>query len=193
MSSRSLYSLAVSGNAPSIFKSCNRYGLPYVALAASSCFTALAYLSVGSSSGVVFNWFVNFTNTSGFISWTCCCIIYFRFRKATDTQGVDRPYKSHLQPWGAYIGIVGFVFLILINGFTVFFPSKFTVSGLFTAYIGVPAFLILYFGHRIVYRRDPWAWKPEDVDLHTGMDEVAAAERPPKVRRGWKKIMILVE
>src|SRR5204862_6860250 len=36
MSSRSLYSLAVAGNAPSIFKTCNRYGLPYAAVIASA-------------------------------------------------------------------------------------------------------------------------------------------------------------
>ncbi|EEP76230.1 conserved hypothetical protein [Uncinocarpus reesii 1704] len=184
MSSRALYSLAVSGNAPSIFKSCNRYGLPHYALIASACFSALSYLAVGSGSSQVFNWFVSLTNTSGFISWTCCCIIYFRFRKATDTQGVERPYKSMFQPYGAYVGMVGFPFLILINGFQVFFKQKWSVAGFFTAYIGLPAFLILYFGHRFFYRHDPWAWKPEDVDLVTGLEETLAAEEPPKIRTG---------
>ncbi|BCS17019.1 hypothetical protein ALUC_81226A [Aspergillus luchuensis] len=45
MSSRSLYSLAVSGNAPSIFKSCNRWGVPYFAVAISSLFSLLAYMA----------------------------------------------------------------------------------------------------------------------------------------------------
>lgn len=194
MSTRSLYSLAISGNAPRIFKACNRYGLPYVALIASSCFSPLAYLSVSSGASVVFDWFVSLTNTSGFISWTCCCIIYFRFRKALNIQGVDRPYKSFIQPWGAFIGIFGFVFLILINGFTVFFPSEWSVSDFFTSYIGILAFLVLYFGHRIVYRHDPWAWKPEDVDLQTGLSEVEGADKPSKVRdKWWKKAMVIVE
>ncbi|WEW58090.1 hypothetical protein PRK78_003557 [Emydomyces testavorans] len=187
MSSRALYSLAVSGNAPSIFKSCNRYGLPYYALMASACFSGLSYLAVAKGSSQVFNWFVSLTNTSGFISWTCCCIIYFRFRKATEVQGVTRPYQSHLQPYGAYIGICGFIFLILINGFQVFFPQKWTVAGFFTSYIGIPAFLILYFGHRIVYRHDPWMWRSEDIDLVTGLEEILAAEEPPKRRTGWVK------
>lgn len=38
MSSRSLYSLAVEGRAPKIFTRCNRYGLPYYAVCASSLF-----------------------------------------------------------------------------------------------------------------------------------------------------------
>src|SRR5262249_7986904 len=92
MSSRSLYSLAVAGNAPRIFKPCNRYGLPYVALIASALFSSLSYLSVANGSSTVFNWLVSLTNTSGFISWTCCCLVYFRFRKAADAQSVEPPY-----------------------------------------------------------------------------------------------------
>lgn len=193
MSTRSLYSLAVAGNAPSIFKACNRYGLPYMALIASAFFTPLSYMAVSKGASEVFNWFVNITNTSGFISWTCCCIIYFRFRKATQVQGVTPPYKSIMQPWGARIGIFGFVFLILINGFTVFWPSQWSVSSFFTAYVGIPAFLVLYFGHRFIFRHDRWAWRPEDVDLHTGLQEVLDAEQETVKRRGWKKIMYLVE
>src|SRR5699024_10081970 len=118
MSSRSVYSLAVSGNAPKIFKTCTRRGVPYYAVGASSLFAGLAYLSVGSSSSGVFNWLVNFTNTSGFIAWACCCVVYFRFCRAVQVQGIEKPYESRLQPWGAYIGMAGSIFLMLINGFT---------------------------------------------------------------------------
>lgn len=189
MSSRALYSQAVAGNAPHIFKRCNRYGLPYMALGASACFSALAYLAVASNSSQVFDWLVSLTNTSAFISWTCCCIIHFRFRKAMAIQGVELPYKSSLQPWGAKVGIFGFVFLIMVNGFQVFFPQKWSVAGFFTSYIGIPAFLVLYFGHRIIYRKDPWAWRSEDVDLVTGLEEIIAAEKPPVVRRGPIKLI----
>ncbi|KAJ5175764.1 uncharacterized protein N7482_001641 [Penicillium canariense] len=187
MSSRSLYSLAMSGNAPSIFKACNRWGVPYYAVAVSACFSALAYLSVGNSSSIVFNWFVNFTNTSGFISWICCCVVFFRFRKAIAAQGIEQPYKSRLQPYGAIFGLAGSTLMMLINGFTVFFPSEWSVSNFFTAYIGIPAFLILYFGHRLLYWSDPWAWRPEEVDMHTGLQEIIDAELPERVRGPWWK------
>jgi amino acid transporter len=185
MSSRSLYSLAMSGNAPSIFKSCNRWGVPYYAVAVSSCFSALAYLSVGNSSSIVFNWLINFTNTSGFISWICCCIVYFRFRKATRAQDIEQPYHATIQPYGAYFGMAVATLMLLINGFTVFFPSQWSASNFFTAYIGIPAFLILYFGHRLLFWRDPWAWHPEDVDMQTGIAEIVAAEEPAPPRRKW--------
>ncbi|KAF2710369.1 hypothetical protein K504DRAFT_430834 [Pleomassaria siparia CBS 279.74] len=195
LSSRSLYSLALSGNAPSIFKTCSKSGVPYYAVAASSLFCLLAYLNVGSSSAVVFNWFVNLTNTSGFISWICCGIIYLRFRKACDVQNItDLPYRSKLQPWGSYCAIVGFTFLCLVNGFDVFFPQKWNLSSFFTAYVGIPIFLVIYGGHRIYSWADPWAYRPEDVDMHTGMAEVLAEETPPKDLSGkvwWKKIAMI--
>jgi amino acid transporter len=188
MSSRSLYSLAMSGNAPSVFKACNRWGVPYWAVSASACFSALAYLAVNNSSSIVFNWFVNFTNTSGFISWICCGVVFFRFRKAVAAQGIEQPYKSRLQPYGAYFGMAGATLMMLINGFTVFFPSQWSVSNFFTAYIGIPAFLVLYFGHRILYWGDRWAWRPEEVDMQTGLEEIIAAERPPTPRGPWWKV-----
>ncbi|KAK4978380.1 hypothetical protein LTR28_005910 [Elasticomyces elasticus] len=123
LSSRSLYSLALSGNAPSFFKACTKNGVPYRAVACSSLFCALAYLNCANSGAIVFNWFVNLTNTSGFISWICCAIIYLRFRKARIAQGIalaDLPFHSYMQPWGSWVAMVFFTFLALINGFNVF-------------------------------------------------------------------------
>ncbi|RFU26547.1 hypothetical protein B7463_g9791, partial [Scytalidium lignicola] len=179
MSSRSLYSLAVAGNAPAIFKRCTKRGVPYVAVIASSLFCGLAYLNCSNSGATVFNWFVNLTNTSGFISWICCCIVYLRFRKACQVQGqTDLPYHSFIQPWGSYVSVVGFTILVLINGFDVFFPSRWSISSFMTAYVGIPAFLVIYFGHRIWFWSEPWAMAPENVDLFTDLDTVIAAEKP---------------
>ncbi|KAJ5770524.1 uncharacterized protein N7511_002575 [Penicillium nucicola] len=175
MSSRALYSLALAGNAPKIFARCNRYGLPVYAVIASSCFAPLAYLDCSSQAGVAFNWFVSLTNTSGYISWTLCCLVYFRFRKAAELQGVTAPYSSRFQPWAARICFVAFVCLLLCNGFTVFYPGQFTASGFLTTYLGIPLFLAIYFGHKVTAgRNDPWMTGSAEVDLITGVAEVTA-------------------
>ncbi|KAK3077262.1 hypothetical protein LTS18_010786, partial [Coniosporium uncinatum] len=186
LSSRSLYSLALSGNAPRIFKKCTKSGVPYMAVGCSSLFCALACLNVANSGAVVFNWFVNLTNTSGFISWICCGIVYLRFRKAVKAQNIELPYTSWLQPWGTYCSIVGFTFLTLINGFSVFWPQNWSVSSFLTAYVGIPLFLVIYFGHRLYAFRDPWAHNPSEVDMQTGLAEVLAEEEPPSDKpRKW--------
>ena len=190
MSSRSLYSLAVAGNAPAVFTKCTKRGVPYNAVIAAALFSPLAYLNCANSGSVVFAWFVNLTNTSGFISWICCCIVYLRFRKARLVQGLskyDIPYHSFLQPIGAWIALVAFVILTLINGFDVFFPGRFSASSFLTAYVGIPIFLGIYFAHRIWHRRDAWAYPPETVDLQTGIDIVVANEVPEVHANTWKK------
>ncbi|KAL6253316.1 hypothetical protein RBB50_001039 [Rhinocladiella similis] len=193
VSSRSLYSLAVQGNAPRIFARCNRWGVPYMAVGATSLFCALAYLNEGSSGSIVFNWFINLTNSWGFISWVCCSIIYLRFRKAAQLQGYRAPYRSRLQPYGAYFTAVFFTVLCLTNGFTVFWKQNWSAATFLSAYIGIPVFFLMYIGHRIVYWKEPWAYSPADVDMQTGMQEVVDAEEPPVLRKGWKKIMLVIE
>jgi amino acid transporter len=175
MSSRALYSLAVAGNAPKIFARCNQYGLPIYAVLASSCFVPLAYLDCSSQAGVAFNWFVSLTNTSGYISWIVCCIVYLRFRKARLAQRVSVPYSSVVQPYAGWICMVDFLVLLLCNGFTCFYPGEFTASGFLTTYIGIPLFLAIFAGHKLtVGRKDSWMYRPEDIDLVTGVEEVNA-------------------
>lgn len=193
MSSRSLYSLAVVGNAPRIFKKCNKSGIPIYAVSASSLFTFLSYLNVSSAGGVVFNWFVNLTNTWGMISWVCCMVIYLRFRKACSVHGITPPWSNFVHPYGAYIAMVAFTFLCLINGFTVFFPENWSAANFLTAYVGIPIFVVMYIGHRIYCWHDKWSWDPAEVDMMTGMQEVEDAEVPERPRKGWAKLWKIIE
>lgn len=190
MSSRSLYSLAIAGNAPKIFTKCTKKGVPYMAVIAAALFSPLAYLNCANSGSIVFGWFVNLTNTSGFISWICCCIVYIRFRKAYLAQGLGKeniPYHSLVQPIGAYIAMAGFIILTLINGFDVFFPGRFSASSFLTAYVGIPIFLCIYFGHRVFHMKDSWAIPSEQVDLRSGIDSVIANETPEPDTDTWQK------
>ena len=191
MSSRSLYSLALQGNAPKIFARCNRYGLPIYAVIVSSLFALLAYLNCSSAAGNVFNWFISLTNTAGFTSWSVCCIINIRFRKACKQQGVVPTYQARVQPYAAWICLFFFVFLLLMNGFTVFYPGQFTVSGFLTTYLGIPIFLALWLGHKFTWGRDDkWLKGSEEVDLTTGVREIEGDaemwDRQDKERRADK-------
>ncbi|KAL3487388.1 putative proline-specific permease [Aspergillus germanicus] len=203
MATRSLYSQARAGNAPPWFLACTKGGVPYRCVAVCSLFCALAYTNLGDSSAVVFNWFVNLTNQSAFISWTCCCIVYLRFRKACQTQGITNtntntntdsqtnvhlPYTSRFQPWGSYFGLALFPFLTLINGFDVFFPSKWSVSSFFTAYVGIPLFFSFYVLHRVWNWSDTWLYKPEEVDLKTGVEDVEEEVRDGREEKREKTV-----
>ncbi|CAG9982831.1 unnamed protein product [Clonostachys byssicola] len=175
MSSRALFSLATVGDAPKVFTRCTSWGIPLYAILASSCFGFLGFLVLNTEAGQVFNWFISITNTAGYTSWIACCVIYFRFRKACAEKGVTPPYRSAIQPYAARICIVVFSILLLCNGFTVFYPGRFTASGFLTTYIGIPIFAALWLGHKFTAgRHDPWWLSISDIDLVTGVAQADA-------------------
>ncbi|WAO94390.1 Amino acid permease [Fusarium falciforme] len=177
-SSRNLYSLAVAGNAPAIFKRCNKHGLPYVAVAASASLSVLAYLSLSETSSSVFTWLISLTNTSGYLSWMCSGVIYIRYQKTIRYHGLQPPFRSRVQPWGMHAGTITSTLLLLLNGFTVFFPSKWSAASFLTSYIGIAAFLCIWLGHRFYHWSDPWFRRPEDIDMREGLDEALETEHP---------------
>lgn len=196
LATRALYSLALVGHAPKIFLTCTKSGVPYYCVIASGSFSLLAYLNAASTGVTVFNWFVNLINTGGFQSWICCTIIYLRFRKATNVQNVtDLPYRSRFQPWMSWISGSMFTLLLLLNGFRVFLKGQWNTVSFLTAYIGIPIFLALYLGHRFfVGRKDPWAHRPSEVDLITGLDVIIAAQKPaPKHEKWYQKWKAIYE
>lgn len=169
LGSRSIYSLAVAGNAPKIFAKTNRWNVPIWSVTSCAVVALLAYLNVSSSSGVVFNWLVNMINMAAFFSWSLVSCAYLRFRKALDAQGVDRATLSYLSVCGkpgAYFCITFSIIVGLLNGFNVFFPGQWSVSDFLTAYIGTVLFVILYVGHKFtVGRKEPWVIPLDEIDL----------------------------
>ncbi|EQL31945.1 hypothetical protein BDFG_05839 [Blastomyces dermatitidis ATCC 26199] len=187
LASRSIYSLAVAGNAPQIFAKTNRWGVPYFAVTSCAVIALLAYLSVSSGAGVVFNWFVNMINMAAYFSWILCSLSYLRFRKALEFQGIDHktlPYVSICGKPGAWLCIVFFTIVGLLNGFYTFFPSQWNVSDFMTAYVGTLLFVVLYIGHRFtVGRKEPWFIPVDEIDL-TGAKTEEEIEGTPPVENG---------
>lgn len=172
--SRSLYSMAVKGLAPSCFAKVNKLGVPYYCVLVSSAVGCLAYLNCSSSSSNVFTWFSNIATISGFISWIAVGMAYLRWRKAIEYHNLqDRvTYRTILQPYGAYFVIIFIGLVTLTNGYAVFFD--FNGADFVAAYITFPIVIALYFGHKIYNRTvngvSRWIRPLEEVDLFTGLD-----------------------
>ncbi|CAJ2509476.1 Uu.00g145020.m01.CDS01 [Anthostomella pinea] len=188
--SRVLYSMALNGQAPKIFAKTTKRGIPVYAVLLTMAFGCLAFLNVSTTGSKAFTWFSNLSTISGYIAWIVVMITYLRFRKAMEYQGLldVLPFRTPLQPYATYF-ILGLVTLLtLTNGFQVFFPSEWSVSSFLAAYITIPIFLVLYLGHKLVYR-GRWAIRVEDVDCLTGkkeMDDLAMmdeTERP--IPKNW--------
>lgn len=70
MASRVLLGMALDKQAPRIFTRVNKSGVPVYAVAFSSLFAFLAYLSLGSGgAGLAFTWLLNISTIAGLIAW----------------------------------------------------------------------------------------------------------------------------
>jgi len=189
--SRVLYSMASNGQAPRIFAKTSRRGVPYPAVLITWVIGCLAYLNVSTNGAQVFLWFMNVSTISGYIAWIVVMITYLRFRSALKFRGLlhTLPYKTVGQPYLTWFVLFLVSLLTITNGFQTFAPFEY--KDFLAAYITIPAFLILYLGHKAYYRT-PWARSAEDIDVITGkkeMDELSEAdeERVPKnwIQKVW--------
>ncbi|EAQ93042.1 hypothetical protein CHGG_01277 [Chaetomium globosum CBS 148.51] len=179
--SRILYSMAATGQAPKIFARTTKRGVPYAAVVATWAVGLLAYLNVSQSGAKVFLWFMNISTISGFIGWIVVLVTYLRFRKAMSVQGLlsTLPFRTIGQPYAAWFTLFIITLLTITNGFQVF--AKWDVGDFLAAYITLPIFLVLYLGHKAIFRT-PWLRNVHDVDVLTGkkeMDEFCANDHPP--------------
>nr|POF17744.1 proline-specific permease [Quercus suber] len=203
--SRVLYSMALSGQAPKFFSRTSKRGVPYVAVFFTWLIGCLAFLNVSNSGAQVFTWFSTL-------------ITYLRFRKAMQYNQMlsSLPFRTPLQPYATWFALIVITVLTLTNGFSVFFPSQWSISDFLAAYITIPIFLALYFGHKIYLttvrmqkhteqgqRVSPlkaarnwlkactFAIAIPAVDVLTGKQEMDALEEldePPVPRNWWEKL-----
>ncbi len=190
-STRVLYSAALDGKAPSILRF-ERFGVPYVCVAATTALSSLVYLNVNNQSAEVFFWISNLSAVSTLIVWASVSYTYLRFYHGLRHHGVDRdtlPYKSPMQPFLAYFAIVFCLVIAFFNGFDAFFPGKFSAKSFLPPYIDIPIFLSLFLGYKFVKRTKfvPLA----EMDLWSGKAEIDRLEGSwvvPKPRNFLERI-----
>ncbi|GAA5826360.1 hypothetical protein JCM5353_004730 [Sporobolomyces roseus] len=153
VSSRSLFGLAVAGQAPSVLRKTNRYGLPYVAVLVSSVFGVLAFLSAGTNGAArVFTWLSNCCSVGGVLSWAGICFTYIRFFYGAKAQSIDRivfPYRGRYQPYAAIYALIGFCILLVTQGFEVFVAGNWSTSTFITRYLMIVLFIGAYISSRL--------------------------------------------
>lgn len=126
IASRTLYGLASEGKAPRIFLRCNRMGVPFVSLAATSCFCALAYLNVSSGGAQTFSYLTATVTIFGGLIWVSILFSHVRFMAGLQAQNISRdtlPYKAPLQPYASPISLFFITLVLIFKGFPAFLPT----------------------------------------------------------------------
>ncbi|KAF9513623.1 hypothetical protein BS47DRAFT_1393189 [Hydnum rufescens UP504] len=191
-SSRALYGLAISGNAPKFFAHTSKFGLPYVAVTFCALFCSLAYMGVRSGPLKVFGWFSNMTAIAGLMTWFGIAFTYVRFYAGMKAQGYDRsklPFSSPLQPYAAWYVIISTVVICFFSGFKVFLKGGWDQADFVTTYLPFILFPIFYFGARYFLHKTPMV-DAAVMNFLTGTAQDSDDESPPRnvLEKFWAKL-----
>ncbi|CAG8952333.1 hypothetical protein HYFRA_00001078 [Hymenoscyphus fraxineus] len=192
ISTRSLYSLAIDGNAPRIFARTNDRGVPVYALGVSSGLALLAFISVDVGSFATFQYFVSLVTIFGILTWVSILISHIFFVRARYAQIVPDTALAYVSPFGIKGSLISLIFalvILLFNGFADFSPDpvtgeKFRWRTFVVNYIGVFIFLGMIAGYKIFMKSKILG--ASEADLWRGKDKIDADENEYLAREEMK-------
>ncbi len=152
-STRMLYTLACQRMAPAIFARVNARGVPIMALLGTTALAALCFLTNIFSPQAVYIWLLNLSGMTGFIAWLGIAISHYRFRKGYVAQGLDindLPYRTRSFPFGPVFAFVLCLTITLGQNYQAFLQERIDWAGVVATYIGLPLFLLIWLGYRLV-------------------------------------------
>jgi lysine-specific permease len=168
-STRMLWALAQNGKAPRLFAKVNRRGVPMNALYVNILIGFAAFLSSLYGNGVVYTWLVNASGLSGFLVWLGIAISHYRFRKAYVAQGRDLNqlvYRAKWYPFGPIFAAVLCTIVIIGQDYSAFTGGTIDWAGVVATYIGIPLFVLLWLGYKLVKRTKIVPLQECDFDSH---------------------------
>ena len=150
-STRILWYLGKTKQAPRIFTKLNTYAIPLPALLASALVGALVFLSSFVGNGVLFSYLVQISSLSGFIAWFAIALSHYQFRrKYLAAEGGESvlPYKAKLYPYAQLFSMAVLIFIICAQCIPIIYSSKFGIFDLLITYSSVILFLLFYVVHK---------------------------------------------
>lgn len=194
VATRVLYSLAKEGKSHRIFAHTDARGVPIYALGLSSLISCIAFLNVADDSRVVFGYFVSLVTLFGLLTWISILVSHIYFVRARRAQGLkkeDMAYTAPLGLYGTYFALVFCILIAVFSNFGVFVhvPTRanpnFDYKTFITGYLGIPLYLIMIFGYKIMMKSK--GKTPFDVDLYTGKDVIDQEEQAFLAEKGARK------
>lgn len=152
-STRMLYTLAREGKAPKVFARLSSGGVPRNALYATTAIAALCFLTYLFSEESVYIWLLNVSGMTGFIAWLGIAVSHYRFRRGYIKQGRDLselPYRSGFFPVGPIFAFILCLIITLGQKYEDYVNGTLDWNGAVATYIGIPLFLIIWFGYKLV-------------------------------------------
>lgn len=192
---RSLYGMALEGQAPHFLSKCTRSGIPVWCFAVTMIFPFLSFLAVSNGTAQAVQWLANLTEAAQIIDYIVMCLTYIYFYRALKVQGVDRdtlPYKGWFQPYSAWIGLVGEIFVVSCYGYETFLPGEWDTGTFFSYYLMIFVAVLTYTAWKIIKRTK--VVRPEEADLVWDKPVIDAYEDSLKTKPEgfWNEVLQMV-
>jgi lysine-specific permease len=152
VASRMLHAMAHTNKAPSLFGKLSQRGVPVAALWGTGLLSGFAFLANFVGGQKIYQLLYNASSLSGFLIWLGIAVCHLRFRKAWVAQGrslAELKFRSKLYPYGPWFAVVLFVIVLFGANIGVFQAPIFSWFDFVSSYLVLPAFVILYLGHKL--------------------------------------------
>lgn len=153
-STRILWYLGKTGQAPKVFSKLNPYAVPMVALIASALVGSLVFISSIVGNGVLFAYLVQISSLSGFIAWFGIALSHYQFRKKYLSQygGLNvLPYKAKFYPYAQLFSMFTLIFVIAAQIIPVITSASYSFYNLLLTYSSVILFFAFFLFHRFCF------------------------------------------
>lgn len=151
-STRMLFALGISGDAPKMFSRVNDRGIPVFAFLGTTFVGLLTFLA--SIFGTrIYTFLVNSSGLSGFIAWIGIAIAHYRFRRAFIAQGHDLSELKYHAKWFPFGPLLALVLCILVMvGQDIKSFANFDWQAISVTYMSIPIFLVLFFYYKLKHK-----------------------------------------
>ncbi|KAJ5626666.1 Amino acid/polyamine transporter I [Penicillium herquei] len=178
LATKAMCDLALKHRAPAFLMRTNRRGVPIYALITCSIVSTLAYVNVTKDSHLVFGYFVDMVTMLGLLVWASILITHIAFVRARKAQGIpdeSLTFRARFGLAGTWLALILCLFIavtLVVGSFRFSREGKlsFHYPSVLASYVGLPIFLILILGYKVVVRSKHV--NPKDADMWTGKLDV---------------------
>jgi lysine-specific permease len=178
-SARMLYSLALNGKAPALFKRTLPTGIPIFALCGTSTVCILLYIMNHVARGV-YSTLIKASSLAGFVNWFTIGVSHYRFRRGFLAQGLPAErmhYHAKFFPVGPIVVVAVCVIIIICSNLNAAREGQWSTVAI--SYMSVVMFVVLYIVYKIVKKTRivPYETMFDGLEIHRKEDEEVMSGR----------------
>lgn len=152
-STRMLYTLAIEGKAPKMFKKLSKNGIPRNSLYITTLISGGYLINYKINIQKIYAELINISSITGFITWLGIFIIHYRFKKGYKKLNNKINKSTHKYfPIGTFFSFILCFIITLGQAYVTLSSNNIKLKEIIITYIGIPLFCINWLGYKIIFK-----------------------------------------